>query len=123
MAGNGPVRIEVGAPEYDVNTSYFNVVMNNLLVIDSALAGAQGYSNINVPLLVDSLIAKILSKDEKKRIKQFKRDMIKEYKDGKHTKPDIDFAILEANMETLGECIEYFNKYLTFETKLGIMVA
>ena len=123
MADNKPYKIEVGAPEYDVNTSYFNVVMNNLLVIDSALAGADGYSNINVPLLIDSLIAKILSKEEKKRIKEFKRDTIKSYKEGKRTKEDLDIAILEANMEALGECIEYFNKYLTFETKLGIMVA
>lgn len=123
MADNKPYKIEVGAPEYDVNTSYFNVVMNNLLVIDSALAGADGYSNINVPLLIDSLIAKILSKEEKKRIKEFKRDTIKSYKEGKKTKEDLDIAILEANMEALGECIEYFNKYLTFETKLGIMVA
>lgn len=123
MDAKEPLRQELGAPEWDVNTSYFNVVLNNLLVIDSAIAGMDGYSNINIPLLVDSLIAKILSKKEKQRIKELKKKTVEEYLKDKTSKEDRNYALLEANMEILGECIEYFNRYLTFETKLGFMIA
>lgn len=112
----------LGVADYDVNSMFFQVIMRNLVLIDTSIAGLEGYSALNVPLLVDSLIAKTGKEKRPELVKQ-KKELISTALDNvkdkdKDTK---DAAILDANIEMLGFVVDHLFKYLNLETKLGVM--
>jgi hypothetical protein len=113
-------EFNLGVPEYDCNTMFFNVIMRNLMLIDSAIAGLEGYNALNVPILIDSLISKT-GKEKRPELMKKKKEIVAVYTEGKTTKEDRNAAILEANIEVLGYVVDHLFKYLNLETKLGVM--
>jgi len=113
--------VEFNAPRYEPNLSFFGAVMNNITLIDNSLAGFEGYSEPNIPLLVDALIAKVLNEDKFEELTQYKKDTIKEYTDGIKDNIEKNQKILSANIAVYAKCVKYFAQYLTFETRLAVM--
>lgn len=111
--------LNLGIPEYDCNTSFFNVIMANIRLVDMCLAGAEGYDKVSFPLLVDSLIAKCGPMREE--LKKTKKELIKELDKEKMTKDDRNQRLIEINMEVYGQTVTYLYKYLNFEQRIGVM--
>lgn len=113
-------EFNLGVPEYDCNTAFFNVIMRNLVLIDTSIAGLEGYSALNVPILIDSLIAKT-GKEKRPMLMEKKKELVQKHLEGITSKDDKDAAILDANIEALGFVVDHLFKYLNLETKLGVM--
>ena len=112
----------LGVPEYDCNTMFFNAIMRNIMLIDNSIAGLEGYDVVSVPLLVDSLISKT-GKEKRPELQKKKKEIIASYLkevEGKD-KTAKDAAKIDGNIEALGYVIDHLFKYLNLETKLGVM--
>jgi hypothetical protein len=119
---NGLVSISdlnLGIPEYDCNTSFFNVIMANIRLVDMCLAGAEGYDKVSFPLLVDALIAKCGPRREE--LSKQKKNMVDALEEQRLTKDQKNQQLTDINMEIYGETVTYLYKYLNFEQRVGVM--
>lgn len=115
-------EFNLGVSEYGVNDLFFQAIIRNIMLIDMSIAGLDGYNAVNVPMLVDSLIAKT-GRENRQAIRERKKEIVKSHLEGidVRDKDAKDQAIFEANMDALGYVIDHYYRYLNFETKHGVM--
>lgn len=118
-------KVEFNAPQYEPNMSYFEAIMHNISLIDNVISGAEGYIATDkgsvIHSLVDVLIAKVLNEDKMNDLIAHKKRLLEDVSKTDWSLIKKNDAIMTANITIYGECLKYFAKYLTWETRLAVM--